>query len=495
MKIINNRYLLFILLFIYGFGLTNCGKNIQSENRYNILFISVDDLNTELGIYGKEYVDTPNIDQFASQGVTFNHHYVQVVSCGPSRYALLTGRSPANTGVTINHNALFQGDAALNRQQTEGAQSFPELFRRSGYYTVGIGKISHHPDGKIFSYDGSGDGRQELPHAWDELPTPYGAWERGWGTFFAYADGKHREDGQNNRDLMEFIVEDDDDLPDGMMATMAIDKLSELKNRDQPFLLGVGFFKPHLPFVAPKQDWEAVQKWDVPPTNHPDRINSPYWSRSGEFYQYDMPFPNNRPLSMEDQMTVRRAYLANVRYIDRQVGRILNALDDEGLSDNTIVVLWSDHGFFLGEFEIWGKHTTFERASRSPLIIRAPDVREKGRTSGALVETIDLFPTLVDLTNPSFYKTEHALDGVSLVPVLKNETDYIRDGAITYWRDTVSIRTQNHRLISTWNGEAWTDIELYDMTEGPDSSVNIADENPELVEKMLNRIQNQTGKL
>src|SRR5690625_2251779 len=150
------------------------------------------------------------------------------------------------------------------------------------------------------------DLRPELPNAWDELATPYGPWERGWGAFFAYADGLHREDGQGNQDLMEFVAEEDEDLPDGLMASAAIDKLSELKNRDEPFFLGVGFFKPHLPFVAPRKDWEAVQAWEVPRANHPNRIHPPYWNNGGELYRYAMPFPESRPLAAGDRKKARQ---------------------------------------------------------------------------------------------------------------------------------------------------------------------------------------------
>ncbi|MCG2590882.1 sulfatase [Rhodohalobacter sulfatireducens] len=494
-----NIYSKIIFLFFYGTGIIACEGHLQDHNRYNILFIAIDDLNTELGVYDKEYVNTPNIDEFASQGVTFKKHYVQAVSCGPSRYALLTGRSPSNSGVSANNQALYEGESAMVHQLLDGAQSMPELFERSGYHTVNIGKISHTPDGKAYNYDGTGDGHPELPNAWDEFATPYGQWERGWGTFFAYANGKHREDGRDNEDLMEFVVERDDDLPDGMMASTAIEKLKELKNRDEPFFLGLGFFKPHLPFVAPRKDWEAVQHWDIPPANNPDRIDTPYWNNSGEFYRYEMHFPKTRPLGPEDRMKVRRAYMASVRYVDRQVGRVLDALEQEGMADETIVVVWSDHGWYLGEFEMWGKHTLFERASHSPLIIRAPDIKEPGRKSNALVQAIDLYPTLVELTNPAFQKTHHPLDGISLVPVLNNETDFIRDGSLTFWRNAVSVRSQDYRLISTWSNEdqSWTDTELYNMSMAPDPATDISDENTEIVEemeKMLKIHHNNSGK-
>ncbi len=140
----------------------------------------------------------------------------------------------------------------------------PELFRLHGYRTICIGKVSHTADGRVYEYNGQGDGRLELPGAWDELPTPFGPWERGWGIFFAYANGRHREDGQGHRDVMEFVAEEDDDLPDGLLASTAIEQLQNLASRDQPFFLAVGFFKPHLPFVATREDWEAFENVEIP---------------------------------------------------------------------------------------------------------------------------------------------------------------------------------------------------------------------------------------
>ncbi|XAM00852.1 sulfatase-like hydrolase/transferase [Phycisphaeraceae bacterium D3-23] len=300
----------------------------------------------------------------------------------------------------------------------------PELFRRSGYHTVLIGKLSHTADGRVFAYDGSGDGRDELPNAWDELATPLGAWGRGWGVFFAYEGGAHREDGEGHRDLMQFTAEDDDDLPDGLMAAVAVEQLEALRDRGEPFFLGLGFFKPHLPFVATRGDWEAVQQWDIPPPTHAPRAASAYWHNSGEFYGYNVPWNKSRPLDEDAALQARRAYLACVRYTDRQVGRVLDALDELGLADNTIVVLWGDHGWFLGEGALWGKHAPLETALRSPLILRVPDLGGRsrflggGRSTDTLVTTTDLYPTLIDLCQTTFSETHYPLDGLSLAPVL-----------------------------------------------------------------------------
>jgi len=161
----------------------------------NVLFIAVDDLRPDLGCYGVSYAQSPNMDRLASRGMVFRNHFVQVPTCGASRYAMLTGRSPAVTGFTSGNSGFYSGSSALSAEIFPGAQSIPELFKRSGYSTILIGKISHTADGRVYSYNGEGDGRDEVPNAWTEMSTPYGSWKRGWGVFFAYANGIHREDG------------------------------------------------------------------------------------------------------------------------------------------------------------------------------------------------------------------------------------------------------------------------------------------------------------
>jgi arylsulfatase A-like enzyme len=464
----------------------------RSPRGPNVLLIAVDDLRTELGCYGLPYVQSPNLDRLASQGVLFSNHFVQVPTCGASRYALLTGRSPSRSGA-LGNNAMVSGPSQLNPQQLDGAQTMPELFRRSDYRTILIGKISHTPDGKVFEYNGSGDGRDEMPNAWIELATPYGSWKRGWGIFFAYANGLHREDGGGHQDLMEFVAENDEDLPDGLMARTAIERLGDLKDWPHPFFMGLGFFKPHLPFVAPKCDWEAMADVDVPPPPRPEKIDSPYWHTSGEFYKYDMSFEKTRPLAAADRITAQRAYLACVRYVDRQIGKVLEELDRQGLAESTIVVVWGDHGWHLGDSAIWGKHSPFERALKSTLIIRAPGASKPGLKCDALVESLDLYPTLVDLCGPKFTKTEHPLDGHSLRPLLNGEKDSIRDAALSYWRSEVSIRTADHRLITTLGKNGPSKTELYEMGQGPDPVENMVEKEPEVVQAMLKRLPAKEG--
>jgi len=411
----------------------------------NVLFLAIDDLRPELGCYGAGAVRTPHIDALAADGVTFLRHYVEVPTCGASRYALLTGRSARSSGARRGNAHFYQGPTALAPQALEGAQTFPELFRRSGYRTELIGKLSHTPDGRVYAYDGSGDGRPELPHAWDHYATPYGAWKRGWGSFFAYADGLHREDGGGHRDLMQFTAENDDDLPDGQMAAAAERRLAALAATEEPFFLAVGFFKPHLPFVATRADWEAVQDWPVPAPQHEGLADSPYATTSGEFYGYSFPFEKTRPLDEASTRTARLAYLACVRYVDRQVGRVLAALDAHGLAENTVVVLWSDHGWYLGEDGMWGKHTPLERAMHSPLIVRAPGVSVPGHRTTALASSLDVYPTLVELCAPDFRRTAHPLDGVSLAPLLRGEDVALRDAVEGWWGKVRTVRTESGR--------------------------------------------------
>lgn len=457
-------------------------------NRYNVLFIAVDDLRPELGCFGASHAISPHIDRLSQSSVRFTNHFVQVPTCGASRFSLLTGRSPLRSGVTRGNHAFYQGDTAFSHTLQDKAQSMPELFRRSGYHTVSIGKISHTADGKVYAYDGTGEGREEVPHAWDELATPYGEWKRGWGVFFAYANGKHREDGNGHIDLKEFVAENDDELPDGLNANVAIEKLKECKKRDKPFFMGLGFYKPHLPFVATRQDWEAVKDMAVPLALHQEKPESERWHRSGEFYKYDMPYEKTYPLDEEAQLQARRAYLACVRYTDRQIGNVLGALKQQGLSESTIVVLWGDHGWHLGDSQLWGKHTPFERAVHSPMMIHVPGMKTAGKACPAVVESTDLYPTLIDLCNPSFTRTEYELDGHSLAPLLGDTDGSVRKAALSFWGDSISVRTDTHRLIAEKAGDEYRNMELYSIRTSPDPVKNLIAENRSLAKRILEYI-------
>ncbi|MCM8537214.1 MAG: sulfatase [Lentisphaeraceae bacterium] len=458
-----------IFLIFIAFALCSSAEN----NNYNVLFIAVDDLRPELGCYGVDYAQSPHLDSFAKEAVLFNRHYVQVPTCGASRFALLTGRSPKVTKA-LGNAALYKGKNALDHNYSQKAQSLPEVFKRSGYKTACIGKISHQPDGRVFAYNGKGDGKPELPHAWDEYPTPFGAWKRGWGTFFAYEGGRHREDGKKNKDLMEFTAQKDTDLPDGLMAETAMKQLEKWKN--ERFFIGLGFYKPHLPFVAPKQDWDAFEGVDIP---NPQNLQKPEVGHhgGGEFYKYDAPFAKTKPLKQGPLTDSRRAYLACVRYVDRQIGKVLKKLKELDLEKNTIVVVWGDHGWFLGDMQMWGKHSVLEEANRSVYMIKVPG--QKAMKTNALAETIDIFPTLLDFCNPKDKSTRFLLDGVSQKDVISGKKETVRKVAISYWQKYKSIRTDTHRLITGGKKDYLYEMEG-DFTLGKD----IAAQNPELIEKI-----------
>ena len=453
----------------------------------NVLFIAVDDLRPELGCYGADYAETPSIDELARTSTLFVNHFVQVPTCGASRYALLTGRSPLNSGVTRSNGALYGGASAISKTKLAAAQTLPELFRRSGYQTSCIGKISHTADGRVYQYNGTGDGRPEVPHAWDDLPTPFGSWKRGWGIFFAYNNGKHREDGQGHKDVLQFQAVEDTDLPDGLLAKTAIARLAQYSKSPQPFFLGLGFFKPHLPFVATKGDWDAFADARIPPPPYPEKPDSKHYHGSGEFFKYTFPFSKTRPLNDQKIHDLRRAYLACVRYTDRQVGKVLLALKQYGLADNTVVVLWGDHGWNLGDSHMWAKHTPFERAVRSPLIIRVPGLTS-GKKSTSLVETIDVYPTLVALAKPTFNQTQYPLDGKDMTPILKEPAATVRVAALSFWGKAVSVRTEQHRLITSAVDGNYANFELYDETTGFDPVRNLAGENMTAVQELLRHI-------
>lgn len=437
------------------------------QRPYNVLFIAVDDLRPELGCYGAAHARSPAIDGFAATAMLFENHFVEAPSCGPSRYALLTGRSAASVGA-LGNDGLHRGRAALKTTQGGGVQTFPELFRRGGYRTVCIGKISHTPDGRVFAYDGSGDGRPELPGAWDELATPFGPWKRGWGAFFAYAGGAHREDGGGHDARSEFVAARDDDLPDGLMARAASERLKGLAAAGEPFFLGVGFFKPHLPFVAPARDLDALADVDVPLPPVRERVRSPYLPGSGEFRRYTSADAGALPATDEEVRRARREYLACVRYMDRQVGRVLGALEDAGLADSTIVVLWGDHGWHLGDSGVWGKHTVLERSLRSPLLIRVPGVTGRGTRTAELASTVDLYPTLAEVCGLEPEGLAAPLDGVSLVPLLRGQDGPVREACTSYHGKRASLRTRDVRLVARRVDGAWRDVRAWEVAEGAD---------------------------
>lgn len=478
----NNFFYVVCLVFIF---FSSCGKKDEAKiQQPNVLLLCVDDLRPELACYGNKQIISPNIDKLASEGCLFKHHYVQCAICGPSRSTLMTGK--IEQGWDIWEGCREKG------VEPKQAVSLPHLFKRNGYTTVGIGKITHQPGGVL-------DEKQTqhvIPFSWDTTYTAVGKWKTPWRAFFAYANGDaHNTAMRIGVDTPHLPFEkgdvEDEGYPDGLNALEAVNQLKHLKDENKPFFLAVGFFKPHLPCNAPKKYWDLYDpaKISLADNNYPPKdANTEYCVNKSPELTTHYPWPDGAGIvSTESARNQKHAYYACVSYIDAQVGKILDELNQQGLEENTIVVLWSDHGWHLGEHGIWGKMTNFNTATNSPLIIKTPGHISNAQITDAIVETVDIYPTLAELCG---LKHRNDLDGKSLVPLLKNNeaksnsyarSFYYRNGALGK-----TIKTENHRIVK-WATE--TDsivaIELYDHSNDPQENVNIAHSHTELKDSLL----------
>ncbi len=466
--------------------LFSCSKPAAEQKPYNVLFIAIDDLRPELGVYGNDIIQTPNLDAIGSQGTLFENHYVQVPTCGASRCSILTGLLPQSRQ-HLQNSAVEQ--FMSNEPERETPESFVHHFKRNGYYTVGIGKISHSVDGLWYGYEESPEGaKMEMPHSWDEMLFDPGKWETGWNAFFGYADGSNRQGKDKQVKPYEAGEVDDLGYPDGLSTQLAVKKLKELSDKDQPFFMGLGLFKPHLPFTAPKKYWDLYEREDIPLSPFPElpeNVHPNSLQESGEFNSYQLGDEKaglDRKLSDAYARKLRHAYYASVSYSDALVGKVLEALEEEGLADNTIIVVWGDHGWHLGDHRVWGKHTNFEMALRSPLMINVPGMTPRKIGTDMPVSSIDLYPTLMELTG---IPVDFPLDGQSLVPLITTGADSTRAAqAFSYFRNGISMRTGRYRLVKYFR-EAEPTIELYDHQNDPMETVNVAAEHPEIVAELM----------
>lgn len=477
------------------YTLSNTPVQAADPPGMNVLFIAVDDLRPELEIYGNQMIKAPAMDKLAKESVVFKSHYVQVPTCGASRASMLTGLLPQTTG-HLQNSAIEQ--FLSDQPEGEIPETFVHHLKRNGYTTVGIGKISHSADGLLYGYEESPEGaRLELPYSWDEMLFDAGKWGNGWNAFFGYADGSNRQSRNKQVKPYEKADVSDQGYPDGLTADLATVKLQELAGNKEPFFLGVGFFKPHLPFTAPKKYWDLYEEDEIPIASFPGiprNVNVASLQNSGEFNQYEL---GEEKAGIDHQLSdgyakkLRHAYYASVSYVDAQIGKVLDELERLGLADNTIVVLWGDHGWHLGDHRVWGKHTLFEKALRAPLILKVPGISPKVIDENQLVSSIDLYPTLMELCG---VKTEFPLDGQSLVRLAKEGKDEDRRNvSFSYFNQGISMRTDRYRL-SQYFREQEPLIELYDHQSDPHESINIAGENPELVTQLMKLFeQGNTG--
>ncbi len=452
--------------------------------RPNVLLICVDDLKPILGCYGDKLVKSPNIDRLAARSVQFDRAFCNQAVCSPSRNALLTGLRPQTLGIY---------DLGTNfRRARPDAVTLPQLFKQHGWRTEGMGKIFHVGHGNT-----NDAASWSLPH-WNAnvvaYALPASKAKAGLTREEALFSNKSAKDLPRGA-AWESADVPDNTYPDGALADHAIERLRAAKDKpDEPFFLAVGFVKPHLPFVAPKKYWDlydrsAFQLAEVrtPPEGAPSY--APQFG--GELRQYS-DIPDVGPLSDDLQRTLIHGYHAAVSYMDAQLGRVMAELDRLGLAQNTLIVLWGDHGWHLGDHSMWCKHTNYEQAARIPLLIAAPGMKA-GVKSGSLVETVDIYPTLCELTG---LPAPAGLDGRSFVPTLRDPAASTKDHTIhVYPRGAPgkgpvmgrAIRTERYRLVE-WKKigapASEADLELYDYEADPLERKNLAAAQPEVVAQL-----------
>ena len=365
----------------------------------------------------------------------------------------------------------------MKENPTAFSPSMPKYFRNNGYTTVSVGKASHHPGG-MGGKDWNNVHSLEMPGAWNEHLMPTGPWRHPRGAMHGLANGKIRVD-VHKMEVMQSALGPDTTYPDGLITNETIKQIEKLSATEKPFFLAVGLIRPHLPFGAPKNYMDHYTDVELPTIPHSNKPRGKTTrGNSGEFMRY---FRAGKDPRHDAQFAdeVRRHYAACVSYADAQVGRIVKSVRESRAADNTIIVLWGDHGWHLGEHSVWGKHTLFEESLRSPLIIVSPEVNQPGRPTKAMVNTTDIFPTLCELTKvqiPNF------VVGQSLVPQLKSP-NAAGHNAVAYHGKYTSLRTESHRLIVGEKGH----VELYDHTAQGETH-NIAKEDPQMVEQLTTEL-------
>lgn len=456
-----------------------------AETPPNVLLILVDDLKPSWGAYGDAWVQSPNLDRLAGSGMRFDMAYCNQAVCAPSRNNLLTGARSTSLGI------YSLGDNF--RKAVPDAVTLPQYFMQHGYHAAGIGKVFHIGHGNV------GDAASwSVPFQSDKvidyvLPESTGGRLTREEALFSNRSAKGLPRGA----AWERAAVSDGAYADGRIAAEAITRLQQYQQSGQPFFLAVGFTKPHLPFCAPEKYWQMYDPARLPLAAHtqPPQDAPAYAGKTlGELNQYE-PVPQDPPLTDELKRTLIHGYYAALSYMDAQLGRVLDQLHVSGLDENTIVVLWSDHGYHLGDHGMWTKHTNYEQANRIPIVIRAPGVTRPGSSTSALVETVDIYPTLAALAGLPAPEGPQPIDGHSLLPVLRDPSRSVRDHAYHCFprggRLGRAIRSERYRLVEWKHFEGASDdaeYELYDYQQDPLETKNLADERPEIVAQLAAKL-------
>ena len=440
--------------------------------RFNVLFITCDDLRPSMASFGDPHAVTPNFDRLAESGMRFERNYCQVPICNPSRSSFLTGRRPDRTRVWTNAPNKF-------REALGDVVTLPQYFKENGYHTQSVGKVfcNFCPDPISWSVP-----EFDQMHSWPHK----------------YAIAKPETDRKGL--ASESAEVPDDVFPDGKVANAAIEALERIK--DRPFFLGVGFWKPHVPYNAPKKYWDLYNREEVavpspanPPANVPARTMHDFAELRG--YQ---DVPKQGPLAPDLIARLRHGYYAAVSHLDAMVGRVMDALESHGLADRTIIVFLPDHGIHLGEQGLWSKGTMFELDTRVPLIMRYPGQNHRGAVTRALTESIDIYPTIAELAG---LNSREDLEGMSLRPLLEDPAIPWKRGAFSqraYPQDQgkpetmqISLRTDRWRLSEwiDWGTKELIESELYDYEHESVETVNVAGDpaNRELIKALHHQLK------
>ena len=465
-------FLLALLSLLVSASTTLNATESQKETRHpNVLLICIDDLKPRIGCYGDPLAQTPSMDRLAKRGVLFERAYCNQAVCSPSRNALLVGLRPQSLGIY---------DLPTNfRKGSPNAVSLPQHFKANGYFTQSFGKIFH-----------VGHGNTDDAASWStESYKPK-------GRNYQLADNQK---AVNSKDGTKAAAFESADAPEELyndwnIAQAAIEAMTEKSKSDQPWLMAVGFLKPHLPFVSPKKYWDLYDPNKIELAAYqqaPDGAPAYAPQNSGELRAYSN-MPNQGPIPDSLQRELIHGYLASVSFTDHQIGRLLSRLDQLGLTDSTIVVLWGDHGWHLGDHGMWCKHSNYEQATRIPVIVSAPG-KAQGAASKSMIESVDIYPTLCELAG---IDTPSMLDGKSFAGVLDKPSQSHRDHTIQVYPRSKqgvgqvlgrSIRTDRYRLVQwkAWDApEQSSDWELYDYQTDPLETKNLADQEPQVVASM-----------
>ncbi|MDX1284820.1 MAG: sulfatase [Draconibacterium sp.] len=451
--------LLFLILFSCGENKTSQKPDRQSLSKPNVLFIAVDDLRPELGCYGVEQIHSPNIDKLASEGVMFQRAYCNIPVCGASRASILTGQYPTRTRFTTYYTRV--------EEDAPGIATLPEHFKNNGYFTTSYGKVFHHLDDGLSAWTES-PWRPDYPNDihvqeyWRDYRSPENIWTKDTLQPAGIAGP-----------AWEKADVPDNAYYDGKVTDKTISTLKKLAQTKEPFFLGVGFVKPHLPFNAPSKYWdlyseEEIEKAPNPfmPENAPKEANYNY----GELRAYSNIPQGNEPLGEELARPLKHGYYACVSYIDALIGNILNTLEETGLAENTIVVLWGDHGFSLGEHTHWCKHTCFHIPLHTPLIVKAPGF--SGSKTEALVSYIDVYPTLCELAGLEL--PEH-LHGESMITLMNNpETKGGEEFCRYPNKETIVNEKYTYTEFYNRKTNEYLSNMLYDLEKDPQENINVA---------------------